>query len=176
MTAHTKHRARGLRRWPRREGAGFSLIEMIVVVAIILIIAAIAIPRLLRSKMAANEASAVQSLRVITTAEVTYDATYGQGYAPTLTSLGPPPAGTQASALHADLVDEVLASGIRHGYNFVYVAIDMAGNGKPSAFTVNANPVSPGQTGERYFFVNQTNVIRFAVGGPANPSSTPVPQ
>ena len=175
MNVHSKHRARGLRRWIRREGAGFSLIEMIVVMAIILIIAAIAIPRLLKSKMVANEASAVQSLRVITTAEVTYDATYNQGYAPTLTSLGPPPPGSQASALHADLVDEVLASGIRNGYNFVYVPIDAAGNGKPTAFSANANPVSPGQTGERYFFVDQTNVIRFALGGPANPSSTPVP-
>jgi len=176
MNAHSKHPAWGLRRCPHRKGAGFSLIEMIIVVAIILIIAAIAVPRLLKSKMAANEAAAVQGLRVITTAEVTYDTIYNQGYAPTLTSLGPPPPGSQASALHADLMDEVLASGIRHGYNFVYVPIDMAGNGKPSAFTVHANPVSPGQTGERYFFVDQTNVIRFAVGGPANSSSTPVPQ
>ena len=176
MTAHTKHRARGLRRWPRCKGVGFSLIEMLVVVAIILIIAAIAIPRLLKSKMAANEAAAVQSLRVTTTAEVTYDATYNQGYAPNLMSLGPPPPGSQASAAHSDLVDEVLASGIRNGYSFVYVAIDAAGNGKPTAFTVNANPVSPGQTGERYFFVDQTNVIRFALGGPANASSTPVSQ
>ncbi len=176
MTAHSQHSARSLRRWPRRKGAGFSLIEMIIVVAIILIIAAIAIPRLLKSKMAANEAAAVQSLRVITTAQVTYDAIYNQGYAPNLISLGPPPPGSQATAAHADMVDEVLASSIRNGYSFVYVAIDAAGNGKPSAFTVNANPVSPGQTGERYFFVDQTNVIRYALGGPANPSSTPVPQ
>ncbi len=176
MTAHSKHSARGLRRWARRKGAGFSLIEMIIVVAIILIIAAIAIPRLLKSKMAANEAAAVQSLRVVTTAQVTYDAIYNQGYAPTLMSLGPPPPGSQATAAHADMVDEVLASGIRNGYSFVYVAIDAAGNGKPTAFTVNANPVSPGQTGERYFFVDQTNVIRYALGGPANSGSTPVPQ
>jgi type IV pilus assembly protein PilA len=158
------------------QGNGFSLIEVIVVVVIILIIAAIAIPRLLRSKEAANEASAVHALRVVTTAQVTYDATYNLGFAPTLLALGPPPPGSQASAAHADLVDEVLSSGIRNGYNYAYVAIDNGGTGKPDAYTVNANPVSPGQTGERYFFVDQTNVIRYALGGPANSSSAPVPQ
>ncbi len=155
---------------------GFSLIEVIVVVVIILIIAAIAIPRLLRTKEAANEAAAAHALRVVTTAQVTYDSTYNQGYAPTLAALGPPPAGSQASGIHADLVDQVLGSGIRNGYSFVYVAIDNAGVGKPDAYTVNANPVSPGQTGERYFYVDQTGVIRFALGGPANATSTPIPQ
>ncbi|SRR5713226_9360327 len=155
--------------------AGFSLIEVLVVVAIILIIAAIAIPRFLQSKMAANEAAAVHALRVITTAQVTYDSTYNQGFAATLNALGPPPAGSQASALHADMVDEVLASGIRNGYNFVYVAI-ATGGGNPGLYTVNANPVSPGQTGQRYFYVDQSNVIRYALGGSANASSTPVPQ
>ncbi len=110
---------------------------------------------------------------MITTAQVTYDFTYNQGFAPNLSSLGPPPSGSQASAIHADLVDEVLASGIRNGYNFVYVAIDTAGIGKPEQYTVNANPISPGQTGERYFYVDQTNVIRWKVGGPAGPTSRP---
>ncbi len=164
------------KRGPSRARAGFSLIEVLVVVAVILIIAAIAIPRFLQAKMAANEAAAVHGLRVISTAEVTYDPIYNQGFAPTLTALGPPPLGSQASALHADLVDEVLASGIRNGYSFVYVVIDTSGSGRPDRYTINANPLSPGQTGQRYFYVDETGVIRFALGGPAGPGSTPVPQ
>ncbi len=175
MNPLAERRTCDLKRGPSRARAGFSLIEVLVVVAVILIIAAIAIPRFLQVKMAANEAAAVHALRVITTAQVTYDPIYNQGFAPTLIALGPPPPGTQASALHADLVDEVLASGIRNGYSFVYVPI-AAGGGKPNKYTVNANPLSPGQTGLRYFYVDQTNVIRFALGGPAGPGSTPVPQ
>ena len=70
---------------------GFSLIELLIVVAIILIIAAIAIPTLLRSKIAANESSAVASLRTITTAETTYSSSWGVGYAAVLDNLGGPP-------------------------------------------------------------------------------------
>ena len=163
-------------RWAHGSGAGFSLIEVLVVIAIILIIVAIAIPSLLRSKISANEAAAVHGLRAITTAQVTYDSTYQIGYAADLSSLGPPPRGSQASSSHSDLIDEVLASTIRNGYSFVYVPIDNAGNGKPDQFTVNANPISPGQTGDRYFYVDQTNVIRWKLGGPADAATTPVPQ
>src|SRR5437868_7824897 len=85
---------------------GFSLIELLIVVAIILIIAAIAIPNLLRSKMAANEASAVGSLRTINTAEVTYSSTYGTGYTD-LTTLGT-----------SGLLDNVLSAGTKSGYTF----------------------------------------------------------
>jgi type IV pilus assembly protein PilA len=172
---HSQQIARGTGRRVRRR-AGFSLIEVIVVVAIILIIAAIAIPSLLRAKISANEAAAVHGLRTITTAQVTYDSTYQLGYAANLNSLGPPPKGSQASASHSDLIDEVLASSIRNGYSFVYVAIDNGGLGKPDQFTVNANPISPGQTGDRYFYVDQTNVIRWKLAGPADSTSTPVPQ
>ncbi len=167
----------GRRRSPkRRTGAGFSLIEVLVVVAVILIIAAIAIPRLQQAKMAANESAAVSAMRTIATMQVTYVTAYQQGYAPTLAALGPPPLGSQASATHADMIDSVLASGIRNGYNFVYTPIDAAGNGMPNQFTVNANPVSVGQTGNRYFYGDQTNVIRYALGGPAGPGSPPIPQ
>jgi len=69
---------------------GFSLIELLIVVAIILIIAAIAVPNLLKSKMAANEASAAATLRSVATANVTYSTSYGIGYAPSLVALGPP--------------------------------------------------------------------------------------
>src|SRR2546429_5363872 len=84
---------------------GFSLIELLIVVAIILIVAAIAIPNLLRSKIAANESSAVSSLRTINTAEVTYSSSWGSGYAPAIDNLGgaiPCLAGTAAAAFFID--------------------------------------------------------------------------
>ncbi len=83
---------------------------------------------------------------------------------------------SRPTATSSDLIDPVLASGIRNGYNFVYVPIANSGAGNPDAFTINANPISPGQTGEKYFYVDQTNVIRYAFRGPTGSNSTPVPQ
>src|SRR5712691_11219807 len=93
---------------------GFSLIELLIVVAIILIIAAIAIPNLMRSRMAANEASAVGSLRTINTAEVTYSTTYGTGFAPMANLGGADPCGP-ATAVTACLIDSVLTAGNKSG-------------------------------------------------------------
>lgn len=157
-------------------GRGFSLLEMVVVVAVLLVIAALAIPNFMRSKIRANEAAAVGAMRTITTAQIGYMTTYQRGYAASLAVLGPPPPAQQPSAAAAGLIDVVLASGLRNGYNFVYAPIDVDGNSQPEAFTLNANPVSPGQTGEKYFFVDQTNVIRESLGGPANVNSPPVPR
>lgn len=159
------------RRGGTSAGAGFSLIELLIVVSIILIIAAIAIPQFIKSRMAANEASAVGSLRAICSGNVLYDHTYSLGFAPTLAALGRAPGGGPATALNADILDPVVASGIKSGYSFVYAA---AGGAKPDRFAVNANPISPGQSGERYFFVDQTMVIRFDTLGPAGPASQPI--
>ena len=156
-----------------RKQRGFSLIELLIVVAIILIIAAIAIPNLLRSRIAANETSAVGSLRAINTACLMYSTAYG-GYPPSLASLGPPGTGGSASATNADLIDSVLASGTKSGYAFVYLAVDANGDGKMDTYTVVAEPVTRGTTGQRGFFTDQTGVTRADPTGTASANSTPI--
>jgi len=124
----------------RMNEKGFSLIELLVVVAIILIIASIAIPNLMRSKMATNEASAVSSLRTLNTASVTYSTNYGV-YPAALASLGPM-VGTSPSSATADLIDSVLAGGIKAGYTITYTP----GSGNTS-YSITAAPTTPGVTG-----------------------------
>ena len=154
----------------RNKQKGFSLIELLIVVAIILIIAAIAIPNLLRSKMAANEASAVGSLRTINTASVEYSTTYG-GYPPALTNLSP---ATPATSTSADLVDSVLAGGTKSGYTFTYAAVTSDANGNILSYTITGVPLTLGTTGQRGFFTDQSGVIRGDASGTATVSSTPI--
>ncbi len=154
----------------RNRQKGFSLIELLIVVAIILIIAAIAIPNLLRSKMAANEASAVGSLRAINTACITYSTIYGTGYPTLLTNLGP---ANPATAAAADLIDSVLASGSKSGYSFVYGGVTAAG-GQNVTYTIVAEPLNRGTTGQRGFFTDQSGVIRANPTGAADVNSTPI--
>jgi len=154
----------------RNKQKGFSLIELLIVVAIILIIAAIAIPNLLRSKMSANEASAVGSLRSLNTACVSYSTSYG-GYPPALSNLGP---GSPANATTADLVDSVLAAGTKSGYVFTYAAGAKDANGNVLSYTINGDPVTVGTTGQRQFFTDQSGVIRANTGGAATVASTPI--
>ena len=163
----------------RSKQKGFSLIELLIVVAIILIIAAIAIPNLLRSRMAANEASAVGSLRTVNTACVTYSSTYGVGFpaGAGLPLLGPPAGGGNVATVNnADLIDSVLAGGSKSGYNFVYVP------GAPTAtvppviptYIVNADAVTQNVTGQRHFFTDQSGVIRFDPQAAATVASLPI--
>src|SRR5256712_3408181 len=130
----------------RRQQKGFSLIELLIGVAIILISAAIAIPNLLRSKMAANEASAVGSLRTLNTASVAYSTTYGT-YPPGLSNLGP---ATTPTSTAADLVDSVLSSGTKSGYTFTWTA--STGN---LSYSITAAPSTAGVTGQRNFYTDQ---------------------
>ena len=148
---------------------GFSLIELLIVVAIILIIAAIAIPNLLRSRMAANEASAVGSMRTVNTSCVTYSTTYGIGFPSNLVNLSGPLNGSTS----ADLIDSVLAAGAKSGYTFTYVAGAVAGGVVPT-YTLVASPITPGQTGTRYFFTDQSGVIRFNISAVATVSDSPL--
>ncbi len=154
----------------RNRQKGFSLIELLIVVAIILIIAAIAIPNLLRSKMAANEASAVGSLRAINTACITYSTIYGTGYPALLANLGP---GAPATAATSDLIDSVLAAGTKSGYVFTYTAGAAVG-GTINTYTITAVPANIGTTGQRQFFTDQSGVIRANPSGAADVTSTPI--
>ncbi len=159
----------------RGRAAGFSLIELLIVVAIILVIAAIAIPNYLRSRMAANEAAAVQSLRNINTAQVVYSTTYGIGFSAQLAHLAPTPGSPLVtSPTNAGLIDDVLASGAKSGYTFVYAATDADGDGRNESFTITAAPSNVGSTGQRRFFTDQSGVIRANVSGAADVNSTPI--
>jgi type IV pilus assembly protein PilA len=150
-----------------RKQSGFSLIELLIVVAIILIIAAIAIPNLIASRMAANESSAAQQTRAITTAEVVYTTQYNIGFAGALTYLGDG-GGPTVSSTNASLIDSVLAGGSKSGYSFNYVPSNPDSSNFFQSFALNANPLSPGHSGRRYFFTDQTAVIRVNNTGPAS--------
>jgi prepilin-type N-terminal cleavage/methylation domain-containing protein len=146
---------------------GFSLIELLIVVAIILVLMAIAIPNLLRSKMSANEASAVSSMRTIVTAEAGYALTYPQiGYANSLSKLSTPPAGTAADSNAAGYLDQVLGCAAqpssKSGYSFSLVNVV----GSPvSAYQIISVPVTPGQSGIRGFCSDQASRFTYDPNG-----------
>jgi type IV pilus assembly protein PilA len=148
---------------------GFSLIELLIVVAIILIIAAIAIPNLIKSKMAANEASAVGSVRTINTGEVNYAASCpATGFSASLAELN---SGT-ACAGGKGIIDPILSVGKKSGYVFAYATV-AGGDGLNDTYTQTAIPATVGTTGQRGFYSDQTGVIRYTLTGvaPTNASA-----
>jgi type IV pilus assembly protein PilA len=164
--------------------AGFSVIELLIILAIVVVIAAIAVPNLVRSKVAANEASAIGSLRNFMSAEAAYKAMYGAGYSNDLGSLGgtsaeaaPGGGQAQASCTAAHLLDPGLATNVvgnktqKSGYQFTFTpgkegfkpdqaVASGCTDGKADGYAVQANPVDPG-AGKRHFCADASGVIRF---------------
>ena len=150
---------------------GFSLIELLIVVAIILIIAAIAIPNLLRARMAANESSAVGTVRTLVTSEVTYSSTWNIGFAATLADLGGALPCT-ASSTGACLIDPLIAAGgPKSGYSDAALGGAPA-NGVINTFGVSAYPVAPGSTGTNTFCSDESGVVRKDSTGTAQAAPT----
>ena len=163
----------------RLQGGGMALTGLILgyvgIGYLILVLAAIAIPNLLRARISANEASAVGSIRTINTAQVTYASAYPNvGFAPSLGTLGGPSPCTAMSSTSACLIDQALASGQKSGYNFTYQARDTEGDQVIDAYSVQAVPVAVGQTGQRSFCSDETGIIRFTTSGTCTRESPPL--
>jgi type IV pilus assembly protein PilA len=142
----------------RKNSRGFSLIELLIVVAIILIIAAIAIPDLLKSRQAANQASAVGSLRTINTSEVTYASTYTTGFSSTLAQLDG--TATPSTAASAGLLDTVLGSGLKSSYTFKYTPTNITATpARVDGYNVTASPVAGAGNGN-FYYTDMSGVIR----------------
>ncbi len=150
----------------RRRNRGFSLIELLIVIAIILIISAIAIPRITSTKRMANEVAAIRSCQTINTAQIQYFAQFGR-YASTLTELGPAPGGASPSPDAADLMDEKLVDGLHLGYAFAMI-------GTPAGYSLNADPQSP-DSGSRTFYTDHSTTVRYRFGTePAAETDPPI--
>jgi len=153
------------------EMRGFTIIELLIAIVIILIIAALAIPKLLHSRLAANEADAVASIKSINAAEVAYQAAYPtRGFAAQLSYM----AGTQPckpSPTSACLLDKSLASGAKNGYSFSAIGTKQTANGLYLDYAAGGSPIAYGDTGVRLFCSTSDGVLRYS----ANPSHSMVP-
>jgi type IV pilus assembly protein PilA len=141
-----------------RARTGFTLVEIMIVVAIICLLAAISIPNLLRARLSANESSAIESLRTIVSAAHTYRASGNtMGYPANLSDL----------VTNPPFIDPVLGSGEKHGYRFTL-------SGDSAQFTATAVPVSVNRSGVRRFFVDTSGVIRYNATGDALVTDLPL--
>jgi type IV pilus assembly protein PilA len=147
----------------KRHNAGFSLIELLIVIAIILVLLAIAVPRLSVAQMSAREMAVVREVQTINTAETQYMSQFGR-YATTLAELGPPTSGGPGPQA-ADLIPGSLSSGEKDGYTFILTAT-------PQGYTVNANPKVYNSSGRRTFYADQNMILHQNWSSePANVSS-----
>lgn len=158
-TAHSGKRGGGVK-MRRLKNKGFTLVEIMIVVAIIALLAAIAIPNLLRARHNANEAAAIAATKTISTACESFRAAQTPPSYPAnllaLSTAAPP------------YIDAALATGTRQGYTFAYVFVNT------NQYTCNANPIVPNTTGTRGFFVDESGVVRGAAVAPASATSPPL--
>lgn len=157
----------------RKDSNGFSWLEIIIVIVIIVLTAGILVPSLWKSKTQIDETSAVRSLRMIISAENNYATAYGTGYSQALTTLGPPPDAMPTSSL-AGYLDSELAGGNKEGYSFIYTPGGQDDSGRIAGYTLQANPVKPGETGKTYYFVDQTGLIHTSTEHQAGPNDPPI--
>ena len=151
----------------RRNRRGFSLIELLIVITIILIIVTIAVPKYKSTQIFVKETAALKAIQTIHQMEVQYQSQYGR-YATSLAELGPPQSGAPSAAA-ADLIGNDLANGVKQGYKFTLT-------GTPGGYIINANPVVYGSDGNKTYFSDQTMVIRENFGAePATAASKEKP-
>jgi len=145
---------------------GFTLMELLIVITIILIIVAVAIPRFQKAQIQPNEMSAIKSLQTIFTAELMYQNSHpSEGFSPDLASLGSTGQGGGDQS-----IDQNLASGRRSGYTFTYTPGEKVNNAIRT-FTVTAVPDQVGTTGQRRFFIDEGGIVHYNSSGPADPTS-----
>ena len=149
----------------QKDSRGFSWVELILIILIIVLCLAILLPSLTKSRGELNEMEAVRDLQRIMSAETNYSGSYNMGFTSTLAQLGPPSSG-KPDAAAAGFVDSDLGMGNKEGYTYVYRPGARDADGKVSNFTVTASPSEPGSSGQKYYFMDQTGVIHM------NPSST----
>ncbi len=135
---------------------GFSLLELLIVAAVVSVVASLAVPNFVRSQTATNEGSAINSVRVLSTGQVTYAITLGAGYYATLAELA-----------SAGIIDDALGSGLKHEYVFT---VNPGGN---EGFTITAMPSVHGITGDRAFYADESLVIRYTTDGTLPNSNSP---